>query len=91
MSLSGIIHHSHSFTRLEIYHEIYFKDAIVSLSCRFQHNVMYIYMLTLKARTHGPPQVRDFGKPTSARNFGLVMTLLPSNRPPDRTYVRAIM
>ena len=25
MSLSGIIHHSHSFTRLEIYHHIYFK------------------------------------------------------------------
>ena len=23
MSLSGIIHHSHSFTRLEIYHHIY--------------------------------------------------------------------
>ena len=24
MSLSGIIHHSHSFTKLEIYHHIYF-------------------------------------------------------------------
>ena len=24
MSLSGIIHHSHSFTRLKIYHHIYF-------------------------------------------------------------------
>ena len=24
MSLSGIMHHSHSFTRLEIYHHIYF-------------------------------------------------------------------
>ena len=88
MSLSGIIHHSHSFTRLEIYHHIYFKDAIVSLSCRIQHNVVYVYMLTLKAHAHGPPQVRDFGKPTSARNFGLVMTSPPSNRPPDRTYVR---
>ena len=29
MSLSGIIHHSHSFTRLEIYHHIYFKKGPV--------------------------------------------------------------
>ena len=29
MSLSGIIHHSHSFTRLEIYHHIYFIYCLV--------------------------------------------------------------
>ena len=29
MSLSGIIHHSHSFTRLEIYHHIYFKVILI--------------------------------------------------------------
>ena len=29
MSLSGIIHHSHSFTRLEIYHHFYFKGKLV--------------------------------------------------------------
>ena len=28
MSLSGIIHHSHLFTRLKIYHHIYFKIAL---------------------------------------------------------------
>ena len=33
VSLSGIIHHSHSFTRLKIYHHAYFKDvSIVSIS-----------------------------------------------------------
>ena len=32
MSLSGIIHHSHSFTRLEIYHHIYFKMKIITFS-----------------------------------------------------------
>ena len=26
MSLSGIIHHSHLFTRLKIYHHIYFNN-----------------------------------------------------------------
>ena len=31
MSLSRIIHHSHSFTRLEIYHHIYFKITLISL------------------------------------------------------------
>ena len=29
VSLSGIIHHSHSFTRLEIYHHIYFNIHVV--------------------------------------------------------------
>ena len=29
MSLSGITHHSHSFTRLEIYHHIYFNKYLV--------------------------------------------------------------
>ena len=29
MSLSRIIHHSHSFTRLEIYHHIYFIERIL--------------------------------------------------------------
>ena len=29
MSLSGIIHHSHLFTRLEIYHHIYFKIKVL--------------------------------------------------------------
>ena len=28
MSLSRVIHHSHLFTRLEIYHHIYFKSII---------------------------------------------------------------
>ena len=28
MSLSGIIHHSHSFTRLKTYHHIYFSDIV---------------------------------------------------------------
>ena len=30
MSLSGIIHYSHLFTRLKIYHHIYFKGNVVS-------------------------------------------------------------
>ena len=59
----------------------HFPTGFSKMSC-------YIYMLTLKVRVRGPPSVRDFGKPTSARNFGLVMTSLPSDRPPDRTYVR---
>ena len=67
------------------------KNAIVSttsLSCRFQQNVMlHLYANAEGARAR-TPSVRDFGKPTSARNFGLVMTSLPSDRPPDRTYVR---
>ena len=29
VSLSGIIHHSHSFTRLEIYHHIYFSQYLI--------------------------------------------------------------
>ena len=29
MSLSGIIYHSHSFTRLETYHHIYFSSYLV--------------------------------------------------------------
>ena len=29
VSLSRIIHHSHSFTRLEIYHHIYFMENVV--------------------------------------------------------------
>ena len=32
MSLSRIIHHSHSFTRLETYHHIYFKKIKVKKS-----------------------------------------------------------
>ena len=30
MSLSGITHHSHLFTRLKIYHHIYFNVNIVT-------------------------------------------------------------
>ena len=29
VSLSGIIHHSHSFTRLETYHHIYFNKNLI--------------------------------------------------------------
>ena len=40
-----------------------------------------------KARARGAPLIRDFGKPISARKFGLVMTSLrPTDRPPVRTY-----
>ena len=35
MSLSRIINHSHSFTRLEIYHHIYFINFIVVFSGEF--------------------------------------------------------
>ena len=38
-------------------------------------------------RARGAPLIRDFGKPISARKFGLVMTSLrPTDRPPVRTY-----
>ena len=42
-----------------------------------------------KARARGAPLIRDFGKPISARKFGLVMTSL---RPTDRRpYVRTLL
>ena len=40
-----------------------------------------------RAPSRGAPLIRDFGKPISARKFGLVMTSLrPTDRPPVRTY-----
>ena len=33
VSLSGIIHHSHSFTRLEIYHHIYVMYDVCYICC----------------------------------------------------------
>ena len=35
VSLSSIINHSHSFTRLEIYHHIYFKLSLFYCKSRF--------------------------------------------------------
>ena len=35
VSLSGIIHHSHSFTRLKIYHHIYFIKLVSFLHKNF--------------------------------------------------------
>ena len=41
VSLSRIIHHSHSFTRLEIYHHIYFIDNLMfAISRDLGHGIM---------------------------------------------------
>ena len=40
MSLSGIINHSHSFTRLEIYHHIYFVNL------KFLHILVVSFQFT---------------------------------------------
>ena len=44
MSLSGIIHHSHSFTRLKIYHHIYLIIFFIVINQVF---VLYILRLLL--------------------------------------------
>ena len=38
MSLSRIIHHSHSFTRLEIYHHIYFNNNNINNNINNNNN-----------------------------------------------------
>ena len=47
VSLSGIIHHSHSFTRLEIYHHIYFIYLFILLILVF-YILIFIYIRYLK-------------------------------------------
>ena len=44
VSLSGIIHHSHSFTRLEIYHHIYFTFVLIIGSFKWTNTVDLIYV-----------------------------------------------
>ena len=45
-------------------------------------------LLIAELRARGAPEIRKFGKPMNAKNFGLVMTSLLSIRPPALTYVR---
>ena len=48
MSLSGIIHHSHSFTRLEIYHHIYFtKIILISPDFIVLNSFIYAHCISL--------------------------------------------
>ena len=44
MSLSGIIHHSHSFTRLKTYHHIYFKIYAVIKMAYGQASIPIVYI-----------------------------------------------
>ena len=55
LSLSGIIHHSHSFTRLEIYNHIYFNIVLIGhcniFVARFTIDTLY-FILYCKRWVH---------------------------------------
>ena len=78
MSLYRIIHHSHSFTSLEIHHHIYFNVFFVGVA------VMDLKFGTKKKRTCCKPVVResfevdnkDFGKRPKIKLFGSLLMLL---------------
>ena len=95
MSLSRIIHHSHSFTRLEIYHHIYFMNhnEITELKCggreeaegfiiaEFAQSMTQSCYLSVSLRVNPVPSRFIFRMGLRGR-FGMPTVKIPNERKP---------